>query len=265
MASDNPSGDNTNARRSLDFQTPEMQNQTVTQPPAPGIPVTTTPHTPVTTASTPILQTRSPSVGAPHTAVPASEQTNAQTTGVTNPDDTNGIAALQAQLLMLNQRIQTMSAQMATASPQHAPQQQYQSREYWQRPITNTTYPGEDASYSSKRAYQQRLDSYIRKSSFIWRLITKADPCPITKNINAMTLLVSALGTSWKFDGSDISGAMLILQRKTTRFTKRCRNKWTMDTIPGLDRGDNATQHFTQPCATPLTYQTVGATSTYWT
>ena len=67
MASDNPSGDNTNARRSLDFQTPEMQNQTVTQPSASGTPVTTTPHTPVTTTSTPILQTRSPSVGAPHT------------------------------------------------------------------------------------------------------------------------------------------------------------------------------------------------------
>ena len=225
MASDNPSGDSTNARRSLDFRTPETQDSTATQTSGLSTPGAAAPHIPVVTPSIQTLPTQSPAVGAPHTAVPTGAQTNvpratiptgAPTASATTPTSATDMTALQAQLLMLNQRIQTMSAQMTATPTRLVPQQQYQSREYWQRPIRNTNYPGEDAGYSSKRAYQQRLDAYLRKSSFIWRLITKEDPCPITTNANAMTLLVSALGTSWTFDNSDISGAMRILQQDRT-------------------------------------------------
>ena len=81
----------------------------------------------------------------------------------------------------------------------------------------NTTYPGEDAKPSSKRVYRQRLDAYIRKSTPIWRLTTKKDPCPITTDAEAMTTLINLFGPGWTFDHADISGKMKILHQNDVR------------------------------------------------
>ena len=116
---------------------------------------------------------------------------------------------MQRQIRQLTQQVTLLQS---GASPSSSAQP-FPSREYWARPIANTTYPGEDSKFSSKRAYQQRLDAYIRKSDPIWSVATSADPCPIVTDKGAVSSLQSVFGPSWAFDPSDISGTMHLLSQ----------------------------------------------------
>ena len=119
--------------------------------------------------------------------------------------------AMQKQIRQLTEQVTLMKS--GALSPSSATSEPFLSREYWARPIANTIYPGEDAKFSSKRAYKQRLDAYIRKSAPIWSVATKNDPCPILADAGAMASLKTALGPTWAFDHSDISGSMSLLSQ----------------------------------------------------
>ena len=160
-----------------------------------------------------------PSPNASNNPVPGTSNTPNETdTATTTPSvEPVTIAQLKAQITRLSEQVLRMSNQSSPAifSPGSSTfaMQLSNSREYWARPIRNTIYPGEDAQFSSKRAYIQRLTAYLRKSAPIWDVATKSDPCPIVRDSVAMTTLVTLLGPSWTFDYSDIAGPLQLLKQ----------------------------------------------------
>ena len=173
------------------------------------------PHTPMRTARS----TRE--------ADPSSDGTNDVTSLPSDKSIRDQLLAMQQQMLVLRNQLS-----MQRAQPQLPATNSHQSREYWQTPIDKTiTYPGEDASTTSKLAYKQRLNSHLSKSPPIWRLISGEDPCPITLDITAMTLLKSVYGEKWNLEPKDIQSAMNFLQAKAPDVHK--------DVTEALDRGSD--------------------------
>ena len=103
---------------------------------------------------------------------------------------------MQNQLTLLQNQIAT-SAQEIDPTPQ--------SREYWASRIdTSIKYPGEDASKTAKRAYKQRVDSYLSKSAPVWNVVSGETECPITSDVPAMQTLKLKFGDLWEFKPKDI-------------------------------------------------------------
>ena len=130
----------------------------------------------------------------------------------TEPPSSDDQSALTAQLLL---KIEQMAAQIKSLQKQQSknPNLVFQSREYWTRPIDpSVSYPGESASTSAKRAYKQRLNSYLRKSPPIWDIASGRSPCPLGEDARAVQVLKSVLGQHWKFDCNDIANSLSLLK-----------------------------------------------------
>ena len=113
-------------------------------------------------------------------------------------------ARLQAQLFLMQQQLNLLQSQQPAAQPAIQPlpghYSTHQSREYWARPIDSSVkFPGETASTSAKRAYKQRLNSYLTKSAPIWKVASGVDPCPIAVDADAITFLKTIRGQDWNF------------------------------------------------------------------
>lgn len=65
----------------------------------------------------------------------------------------------------------------------------------------------------AKKAYLQRLASYLRKSKPVWDLINGKPKCPIATDPQAMRKLKSVFGGRWNFKPSDIERSLALLQR----------------------------------------------------
>ena len=189
----------------------------------------------------------------PQVPQPSEDQEDQSKTVADARDD---VASMRAQLLALQQQVQIMTAQMSSnAGATQTAHQPYQSREYWSHPIANTSFPGENAKFSSKRAYKQRLDAYLRKSWPIWKIATQEDPCPVTTDTSAMQSLTTALGANWAFDISDISSTMQALQLHDINAFRRVQAAMDVnaDTQGKSGHGDRGTQPFTLLYATHWT------------
>ena len=114
-----------------------------------------------------------------------------------------------------------MQSQQPAAQPSIPPvpghYSAHQSREYWARPIDSSVkFPGETASTSAKRAYKQRLNSYLTKAAPIWKVTSGVHPCPIAVDADAITFLKTIRGQDWNFSVKHA--------QSTLKFLKTCNH-----------------------------------------
>ena len=149
------------------------------------------------------------------------------------------LSQVQAQLLQLQN-------QVASGPVTNTVMQQPHSREYWAARIDKSIkYPGEESTKGAKKAYMQRLSSYLRKSKPIWDLVSKKSKCPIITDAQAMRILRTAFGNRWKFKPSDINRSLAILLREDAATYARVQSLMENESAAGSWYQRNTTLYST--------------------